>query len=89
MIKSIVRAFEDHPASVGESYWQHFGAAARYGFLLSKAAGAAFIHAILPFLCERTASNTIMTLHREMSVRFNTPAEQPSRARPVQHLSRT
>lgn len=78
MIKSIVRAFEDHPASVGESYWQHFGAASRYGFLLSKAAGAAFVHAILPFMCERTASKTIMQLHSEMTARFNQPAAQPT-----------
>lgn len=71
MIKSIVHAFEDHPATVGESYWQHFAAASRYGFLLSKAAGAAFVHAILPFLCERTASQAIMELHREMTARHN------------------
>ena len=75
MIKSIVHAFEDHPATVGESYWQHFAAAGRYGFLLSKAAGAAFVHAILPFLCERTASDTIIQLHREMTARRNHPAE--------------
>ncbi len=78
MITSIVRAFEDHPASVGESYWQHFGAASRYGFLLSKAAGAAFIHAILPFMCEKTASKTIMQLHSEMTARFGQPAAQPT-----------
>ncbi len=83
MIRAIVRAFEDHPATVGESYWEHFGVASRYGFLLSKAAGAAFVHAILPFLCERTASDTIIQLHGEMTARRNHPAENPTNAQPV------
>ena len=41
MIKSITNAFETHPATVGESYWEHFGFAGRTGFILLKAAGAA------------------------------------------------
>ena len=34
-----------------------------------KAAGAALIHAVFPFLCEHTASNTIIELNRNMMSR--------------------
>lgn len=69
MMKTIATAFIQHPAKVGESYWQHFAVAARFGVTLFKAAGAALVHALFPFLCEHTASDTIMALHREMSAR--------------------
>jgi len=69
MIRAVVGAFATHPATVGESYWEHFGFAARTGFILMKAAGAALIHAVFPFLCEHTASNTIIELNRNMMAR--------------------
>lgn len=75
MIRAIVHAFEAHPATVGETYWQHFRAASRFGLLLSRAAGGAFLHALLPFLCERTASDTVIGLCDEMSARRNHPQD--------------
>ena len=58
--------FTAHPASVGETWSQHarfaFSAAGR----LVVAAMAAAVHALLPFLCQTTASRTIDSLHAEI-----------------------
>lgn len=62
--------FTAHPASVGESYWQHMGFALRFAGLLFAAAFCALTHAILPFLFEKTASNIIKRLHHRLTHRF-------------------
>lgn len=55
-----------HPADVDESYFQHlvtaFGFAARMLF----AASACFVHALVPCLCTRTASNALNRLHEDV-----------------------
>lgn len=72
--------FTRHPEALGESFGQHFGHAMRYSGRLFLAAGAAFVHALLPFLFEKTASNAIKAMHAEMMSRgAMTPAEQPAR----------
>jgi hypothetical protein len=55
--------FLDHPASVEESYLQHMGFALRFAFWLAVAAGAALIHAVVPALCEKTASRIVARLY--------------------------
>ncbi len=59
----LTRLFTDHPASVGESYGQHMGFALRFALWLLVAAGAALIHALLPFAFERTASRIVARLY--------------------------
>ena len=71
MIKTLSAAFIDHPKSVDETYWEHFRFAGRTGFILLGAAAAAMVHAVFPFLCERTASTTIRKLHSSMTNRFD------------------
>lgn len=56
-------AFTAHPASVGESYGEHMGFAFRMAGRLALAAGAAAVHAVLPFCFERTASRMIAEMH--------------------------
>ena len=63
MTARIVRLFRDHPASVDETYLQHLAFAARFSGLLFAAALAALVHALLPFLFEKTASTIIRRLH--------------------------
>ncbi|MGA9275808.1 DUF6356 family protein [Ilumatobacter sp.] len=58
--------FTDHPASVGETYGQHFRVAAGFAGSLAIAAGAAAVHAIVPSLCTKTASRRIDELHARM-----------------------
>ena len=58
--------FTEHPASVGESYGEHFRVAAHFARCLGTAAGAAAVHAVIPSLCTTTASRMIEQLHAEM-----------------------
>ena len=55
--------FTAHPTSVGETWSQH----ARFAFsaagTLAVAAMAAAVHAVLPFLCQTTASRAVDRLH--------------------------
>ena len=62
----IQRLFNEHPASVGETYWEHLLRASWFAGKMLMGAGACFIHALLPFLCVKTGSETIMQLHIAM-----------------------
>ena len=59
-------SFTEHPAAVGETYFQHMGASASFGARMLMAAGAAFVHAVFPFLCVRTGSSIVTALHDRM-----------------------
>lgn len=61
--------FTRHPEAVGESYGAHFGVALSYSGRLFLAAGAALVHAFLPFLFEKTASNAIKSMYADMTRR--------------------
>lgn len=59
----ILSAFTAHPASVDETYGEHFRFALGFAGTLFLAAGAALIHALLPFCFEKTASRIIARLY--------------------------
>lgn len=61
-------AFTDHPRTVGETYWQHMGAALSFAGTLLMAAMAALVHAFFPFLLVKTGSAAIQRLHERMVV---------------------
>jgi len=63
---SPIRPFTEHPASVGETYTEHMQVAAGFGLRLFLASLACFVHALLPFLFERTGSTAIQSLHGSM-----------------------
>lgn len=63
------RLFTAHPASVDETYLQHMATALTFAGTLALAAGAALVHAIVPALCEHTASRAISRLHARMGAR--------------------
>lgn len=65
-MKSVLRVFVEHPASVGESWGQHAWSAWGFAWRLQVAALAALAHAILPFLFVRTASKLVIGLHDRM-----------------------
>lgn len=65
----VAAAFTDHPASVGESYGAHMRFALGFSGRLALAAGAALVHAVLPFLFERTASRMIAEMYARTSNR--------------------
>ena len=60
------RLFTEHPASVGESYGEHFVVAGSFGLRMILGGFACLIHALLPFLFVRTGSVQISTLHETM-----------------------
>ena len=62
----IQRLFNEHPASVGETYWEHLLRASWFAGKMLMGAGACFIHALLPFLFVKTGSATITQLHTAM-----------------------
>lgn len=76
--------FTHHPDAIGETYGQHFGVALRYSGKLFAAACAALVHAFLPFLFEKTASNAIKGMYADMTRRSaNTPVEAAGSVRPA------
>jgi hypothetical protein len=69
--------FTDHPHAVGESYTEHFGVAMRYSGRLFAASFCAFVHALLPFAFEKTASTMIRKMVDDMNCR-NAPVAPAS-----------
>ena len=57
-----------HPASVGETYAEHAGAAFAVAWRLQLAALAARVPALLPLACEKTASTLVKGLYQRMLV---------------------
>ena len=65
---SLIRAFTDHPASVGESYTEHLLRAVYFGTRMLFAGMACLVHGVLPFLFVRTGSRAIAELNDRMVV---------------------
>jgi hypothetical protein len=63
------RLFLTHPRRVGESYLQHQRVAFSFAFSLLGAGMAAFLHALVPGLCERSARDAIRKLHARLEQR--------------------
>ena len=68
-LAGFVAGFRDHPASVGETYGQHFRFALRFSALLMMAGLAAGVHALVPPLFPTTASGILRRLHAEIERR--------------------
>ena len=66
---SMRAVFLNHPESIGESYFQHLRAAMSFAGALAFTAAAAFVHALVPCLCETTARNNIERLHSKLQSR--------------------
>lgn len=66
MIVVLRKFFLEHPADLGESYAEHFGAA--FGFGLAMIAGgiACVVHALVPRFFQTTGSGMVARLHRQM-----------------------
>lgn len=70
----IRRLMIDHPASVGESYFEHMRASLTVAARLAAAAAGCVVHAIVPGWCTTAGSNAILKLHSEIYPRrFDQP----------------
>lgn len=78
------KPFTSHPDSVGETYGEHLGAAARFGFVLLGAGLACMVHALLPFAFEHTASRAVQRLNARMIARR---ASGPTRSQPLKPVA--
>ena len=59
-------SFTKHPASVNESYGEHFVMATGFGVTMVVAGLACLLHGVFPFMYWRTGSNAISILYRRM-----------------------
>ncbi|CAN7355871.1 MAG: DUF6356 family protein [Cupriavidus necator] len=75
-MRTIFRLFQEHPASVGESYLQHMLSSFSFGASMLFASMAALVHGMLPFLFVATGSNTISRLHERMVTHRNRVASR-------------
>jgi len=61
-----MKAFTEHPQSVGETYFEHMGSAFGFGIRMLGGGIACLMHGIFPFLFTKTGSSTIALLHDRM-----------------------
>lgn len=79
----IDRLFLAHPRSVNESYGEHAATAARFGFAMIAGGAACIVHAVLPTMFTRTASDTVKRLYGQMKARQpNFAQERPAFQQP-------
>ena len=65
-LKPLANLFRDHPASVGETYFEHLLHATGFGVRMVLGGIACILHGLLPFLFVKTGSRQIQTLHGRM-----------------------
>lgn len=65
---SIRTLFTCHPASVGETYFEHLRSASGFGFAMLVSGVACCIHGLLPFVFVTVGSNTVKQLYARMVV---------------------
>jgi hypothetical protein len=78
-------SFTEHPATVGETYGQHFQSALGFSVSMIGAGLACMVHAVFPFLFERTGSAAICSLYERMIAHRSRLVRSPSVSGPVQN----
>ncbi|GAB5487514.1 MAG: hypothetical protein Pars2KO_10840 [Parasphingorhabdus sp.] len=58
--------FTEHPASIGETYSEHFVHASGFGVSMIKGGVACLLHALFPWVCEKNGSDMVRKLYRSM-----------------------
>ena len=77
--------FTEHPASVGETYFQHLWSAAGFAGMMFLGGMACLLHAIFPFAFLHTGSDCIKQLHERMVMKRHRLA---TRTAPDAHAAR-
>ncbi len=68
-MSTLKQIFHDHPAKVGESYFEHMVFAVGFSARLFRAAVAALIHGVVPCLHETTASAEVLAMNDAIRAR--------------------
>lgn len=69
------RLLLDHPRKVGETYPEHAGIASRFGATMMVGGFKCLVHAVLPAVFERSASDCVAKLHGELDRRRRASAD--------------
>jgi hypothetical protein len=78
------RFFTEHPASVGETYIEHFAFATALGGRMVVGGLACILHGFLPELCKTTGSRTIRALALRLVPGNRQPPHRPMSAQPAE-----
>lgn len=70
------KLFIKHPHSVGETYFQHLRFAFGFGINMLLGGLACIIHAIFPFLFQKTGSNMLLKSFHQFVERMPVPEER-------------
>ena len=62
----MLKLFTNHPASVGETYFEHLITASTFFAKLFLASVVCLVHAILPFMFQKTGSKLISGMYHDM-----------------------
>ena len=68
--------FTEHPHSINESYFQHLKFALIFGLKMIIGGIACVLHAIFPFIFEKTGSNILMEMAQDFVERMPTADER-------------
>ncbi len=74
------KAFTEHPAAAGETYWQHLAFTLGMGARLMFAGFVILLHGILPFTLTYTGSNQLKKCNKilsERAAKAQMPCESP------------
>lgn len=79
----MLKLFTEHPASVGETYFEHFIVASTFFAKLFIASVVCLVHAFLPFMFEKTGSGMIAKMYNDMVAHRDKREAQPAGAEPA------
>lgn len=75
----MLRAFTQHPETVGESYVEHLASAWGFAATMFMGAAACLLHGFFPFAFQKSGSRRIVALHQRMVAnRHRNPSAEPS-----------
>lgn len=80
LVDTVRRAFTEHPAAAGESYWQHLWFTLSMGARLMFAGFVILLHGLFPFMLTYTGSNQLKKCNKilsERAVKAQMPGESP------------
>lgn len=82
----MLRAFTQHPRTVGESYFEHLGSACGFAATMAVGAMACLLHGLFPFAFQSSGSRRIRDLHNRMVTHRTAPKPEARRLAPVAGL---
>src|SRR6478609_4901533 len=70
---AVLKAFTQHPQTVGESYFEHLRSATGFAATMAVGAMACLLHGLFPFAFQSSGSRRIRELHERMVTHRTAP----------------